>query len=83
QVSQAQRRVNEADRLGLKKCILPERCLEGLTVPQGMKVIGVRTLRQAVNAVLTKDRSKSQNRKQPDDWTEDFAWEPEGPLEPD
>jgi len=82
-VSQAQRRVNEADRLGLKKCILPEGCLEGLTVPQGMKVIGVRTLRQAVNAVLTKDRSKSQNRKQPDDWTEDFAWEPEGPLEPD
>tara|TARA_Y100001001_G_scaffold26911_1_gene22584 strand:- start:1072 stop:1218 length:147 start_codon:yes stop_codon:yes gene_type:complete len=48
-----------------------------------MKVIGVRTLRQAVNAVLTKDRSKSQNRKQPDDWSEDFAWEPEGPLEPD
>ena len=82
-VSQAQRRVNEADRLGLKKCILPEGCLEGLTVPQGMKVIGVRTLRQAVNAVLTKDRSKSQNRKQPDDWSEDFAWEPEGPLEPD
>jgi len=82
-VSQAQRRVNEADRLGLKKCILPEGCLVGLTVPQGMKVIGVRTLRQAVNAVLTKDRSKSQNRKQPDDWSEDFAWEPEGPLEPD
>ena len=76
-VSQAQRRVNEAGRLGLKKCILPERCLEGLTVPQGMKVIGVRTLRQAVNAVLTKDRSKSQNREQPDDRTEDFAWEPD------
>jgi len=33
--------------------------------------------------VLTKDRSKSQNRKQPDDCSEDFAWEPEGPLEPD
>jgi hypothetical protein len=48
-----------------------------------MKVIGVRTLRQAINAVLTKDRSKSQNREQPDGQTEDFAWEPEGALEPD
>lgn len=57
-VSQAQRRVAEAARLGLKKCILPESCLEGLTVPNGIKVIGVRTLRQAVNAVLTKDRTR-------------------------
>lgn len=56
-VSQAQRRVMEAGRLGLKRCILPESCLEGLTVPPGMKATGVRTLRQAVNAVLSKDRS--------------------------
>lgn len=60
-VSQAQRRVAEAARLGLKRCILPESCLDGLTVPQGMKAIGVRTLRQAVNAVLSKDPAK--------DWT--------------
>ena len=55
-VSQAQRRITEAARLGLKKCILPESSLAGLTVPQGMKAIGVSTLRQAVNAVLSKDR---------------------------
>ena len=67
-VPQAQRRVTEAARLGLKRCILPESCLEGLTVPRGMKAIGVRTLRQAVNAVLSKD-SKAR------------AWEPEPPLE--
>ena len=54
-VSQPQRRVAEAARLGLKKCILPESCLDGLTVPQGMKAIGVRTLRQAVNLVISKD----------------------------
>lgn len=65
-VYQAQRRVTEAARLGLKSCILPESCLEGLTVPQGMKVIGVKTLRQAVNAVLKDDRSR----------------EPEAALEP-
>ena len=73
-VPQAQRRVAEAARLGLKKCILPESCLEGLTIPQGMKAIGVRTLRQAINAVLTKDRDK--------DRTEDLAWDPETALEP-
>ena len=73
-VSQAQRRVTEAARLGLKKCILPETSLEGLTIPKGIKVIGVRTLRQAINAVLSRDRNK--------DRSEDLAWEPEGALEP-
>ena len=57
-VSQPQRRISEAARLGLKQCILPESCLDGLTVPQGMKAIGVRTLRQAVNAVISKDRNR-------------------------
>ena len=73
-VSQAQRRVTEAARLGLKKCILPETSLEGLTIPKGIKVIGVRTLRQAINAVLSRDRNK--------DRSEDLASEPEGALEP-
>tara|TARA_B100000749_G_scaffold36971_1_gene25534 strand:- start:87 stop:1415 length:1329 start_codon:yes stop_codon:yes gene_type:complete len=73
-VSQAQRRVTEAARLGLKKCVLPETSLEGLTIPKGIKVIGVRTLRQAINAVLSRDRNK--------DRSEDLAWEPEGALEP-
>ena len=72
-VSQAQRRVTEAARLGLKKCILPETSLEGLTIPKGIKVIGVRTLRQAINAVLSRDRNK--------DRSEDLASEPEGALE--
>ena len=57
-VPQAQRRVVEAGRLGLKKCVLPEACLEGLKIPEGMNVIGVRTLRQAINKVLTKPRDK-------------------------
>ena len=73
-VSQAQQRVTEAARLGLKKCILPETSLEGLTIPKGIKVIGVRTLRQAINAVLSRDRNK--------DRSENLAWEPEGALEP-
>ncbi len=77
-VSQAQRRVTEAGRLGLKKCVLPEVCLEGLNVPQGMKVVGVRTLRQAVNAVLTKDR----NRNQAESRSPEPEWESEAAMKP-
>lgn len=73
-VSQAQRRIAEAGRLGLKKCILPESCLEGLIVPDGMKAVGVRTLRQAVNAVLTKDQGKDQSKDQ--------SWDTKAELEP-
>ena len=68
-VSQAQRRVSEAARLGLKRCLLPESCLEGLTIPDGVKAIGVRSLRQAVNAVLSKDRTRDQ--------ANDYEQEPE------
>ena len=85
-VSQAQRRVSEAARLGLKKCILPKSCLEGLNVPQGMKVIGVSSLRQAINAVLTRDRNRkqpeTQSGNQSDRREPEMEWEAEGALEP-
>ena len=61
-VSQSQRRVTEGGRLGLKKCILPDACLEGLKIPDGMKVIGVSSLRQAINSVLVKDRNRRRNK---------------------
>jgi DNA repair protein RadA/Sms len=77
-VSQAQRRIAEAARLGLKKCVLPESCLEGLNVPQGMRLIGVRTLRQAVSSVLTKDR----NINQAEPRYSEAEWKSEGALEP-
>jgi len=77
-VSQAQRRITEAARLGLTKCVLPESCLEGLNVPQGMTVIGVRTLRQAVISVLTKDRNLNQGgpRNSGSEWKSEEALEP-------
>ena len=51
-VPQAQRRVNEATRLGLTECILPHTCLDGLEVPDGMTVTGVKTLREAIRIGL-------------------------------
>ena len=54
QVPQAQRRLEEAARLGFSQCALPEAALEGLALPEGMKLRPARTLRQLLHAVLEK-----------------------------
>ena len=58
-VPQAQRRLNEAARLGLVECILPEVSMDGLEVPAGMKVTGARTLREAIRAALGTNSARS------------------------
>ena len=60
-VSQAQRRITESARLGLTKCILPESCLEGLNIPEGMEIAGVKTLRQAINVGLTQNIARNRS----------------------
>ena len=60
-VSQAQRRITESARLGLTKCILPESCLEGLNIPEGMEIAGVKTLRQAINVGLTQNTARNRS----------------------
>ena len=52
-VSHAALRVTEAARLGFTKCILPYHNLKGLKLPEDaqIRVIGVRTIRDAVAAL--------------------------------
>lgn len=52
-VSRASQRVGEAARLGFSKCILPYHNAKGLVLPDGvqMDVVGVRTIREAVDAL--------------------------------
>lgn len=58
-VSQAQRRVLEARRLGLERCILPETAGEdGLRV-EGMRLEFVRTVRQAIRMALGGSRGET------------------------
>ena len=57
-VPQAQRRLEEAARLGFSQCVLPETALEGLDVPPGMKLLPARTLGQVFRAVLTKAEAR-------------------------
>ncbi len=50
-VSNAAARVQEAARLGFTHIILPEKNVNGLTAPDGVTLIGVRTVREAYEAV--------------------------------
>lgn len=50
-VSNAQMRVNEAARLGFTHIVLPAQNRKGLTAPDGVTLTGVRTVREAYEAV--------------------------------
>ena len=54
---QVQRRLTEAARLGLTKCILPETARDDIGgIPEGLEPVFARTLRQAVRAALGSGR---------------------------
>ena len=52
-VSRASQRVNEAARLGFGKCIMPYHNARDIVLPEGtgIKIVGVRTIRDAVRAL--------------------------------
>ena len=52
-VPQAQRRVNEAARLGLTRCILPSASLPDVEVPPGLRLVGAETVGHAIRAALS------------------------------
>jgi DNA repair protein RadA/Sms len=52
-VTQAELRVREAAKLGFKRCILPERNLAKLDPIEGVELIGVRQVAEALDAVLS------------------------------
>ena len=51
-VPQAQRRVNEAARLGITRCVLPSASLPDVEAPPGMRLLGVDTVAHAIRAAL-------------------------------
>ena len=52
-VPQAQRRVNEAARLGLTRCILPSASLPDVEAPPGLRLVGAETVGHAIRAALS------------------------------
>ncbi|SEC21461.1 DNA repair protein RadA [Paenibacillus sp. GP183] len=51
-VSRIDQRVKEAEKLGFRRVIMPEKSLKGWTPPTGMEIIGVNTVSEALKAAL-------------------------------
>jgi DNA repair protein RadA len=51
-VSRMEQRVAEAHKLGFKRVILPEYSMKGWKQPEGMDIVGVRTLAEALHAAM-------------------------------
>lgn len=51
-VSMADHRVYEAKKLGFTTCVLPRLCLEKIKPMEGIRMIGVSNVREAIAAVL-------------------------------
>lgn len=51
-VSRVDQRVKEAEKLGFRRVILPEKSLKGWTSPSGIEIIGVNTVAEALKAAL-------------------------------
>ncbi|MFC5452316.1 DNA repair protein RadA [Paenibacillus aestuarii] len=52
-VSRIDQRVKEAEKLGFRRVIMPEKSLKGWTHPPGMEIIGVNTVSEALQAALS------------------------------
>jgi DNA repair protein RadA/Sms len=51
-VSQLPRRLNEAAKLGFRRCLVPHSRRQPIAAPEGITVVGVRSLRQALEVTL-------------------------------
>ncbi len=50
-VSMPAQRLQESVKLGFKTCIMPKTSMEGLKIPDGIKVIGVSSVREAMTTI--------------------------------
>ena len=51
-ISQADLRIREAAKMGFRRCLLPERNLTKLDPVEGIELIGIREVGEALDAVL-------------------------------
>ncbi|SDJ71285.1 DNA repair protein RadA [Salimicrobium halophilum] len=51
-VSRIEQRVQEAAKLGFSRAVIPSKNLEGWTAPEGIEVIGVETIKEAMQITL-------------------------------
>ncbi len=53
-VSQLEKRISEAAKLGFKTAIVPKQSMKGLNIPEGFSVFGAKTLSEAMNLIRKK-----------------------------
>lgn len=53
-VNSAQQRINEIRRIGFSKCMLPQACMKGLVVPDGLILYPVRTVSEAIETAMNR-----------------------------
>jgi DNA repair protein RadA/Sms len=58
-VAQLDRRITEADRLGLKRIIVPARQFENISTTKSIEVVPASTIRQALQAALPRAEARS------------------------
>jgi DNA repair protein RadA/Sms len=51
-ISQAEMRIREAAKMGFKRCLMPERNLAKLEPIEGIELIGIREVGEALDVVL-------------------------------
>ena len=50
-VSMVEQRVQEAEKLGFKRCILPKSSMAGVNMKTGMELVGVDNIKEAINCI--------------------------------
>ena len=66
-VTQMERRVNEATRLGFKRCLMPRSSTRSMPTPKGIELITASTLREAVRMGLVNEKIPDTADKQLED----------------
>jgi DNA repair protein RadA/Sms len=51
-IAQAALRAREASQLGFRRCLMPDRSLAAADVPAGLEIVGVRTVGEALDALM-------------------------------
>ena len=51
-VSGINQRLQEIERLGFKRCVIPKHCRDVIKAPAGLQILSVRNIREAINALV-------------------------------
>jgi DNA repair protein RadA/Sms len=51
-IANIEKRIHETSKLGFKQCVIPQDNMNGLTSHQGIDIVGVENISQALDVIL-------------------------------